>query len=29
VVFEDGSRLPGAVPMEQVEKGLAQAAKRG
>jgi thiol:disulfide interchange protein DsbC len=29
VVFEDGTRLPGAVPVEQVEKGLAQATKRG
>jgi thiol:disulfide interchange protein DsbC len=28
LVFEDGSRVPGAIPLEQVEKGLAQAAKR-
>ncbi len=29
VVFEDGTRVPGAVPLEQVEKALAAAAKRG
>jgi thiol:disulfide interchange protein DsbC len=28
LVFEDGTRVPGAIPLEQVEKGLAQAAKR-
>ena len=29
VVFEDGTRVPGAIPLEQVEKALAAAAKRG
>lgn len=28
LVFEDGTRVPGAIPLEQVEKGLATAAKR-
>ena len=29
VVFEDGSRVPGAIPLEQVEKSLAAASKKG
>ena len=29
VVFEDGSRVPGAIPMEQVEKHLVAASKKG
>jgi thiol:disulfide interchange protein DsbC len=29
VVFEDGSRKPGAIPLEQVERLLAAAAKKG
>jgi thiol:disulfide interchange protein DsbC len=29
IVFEDGSRVPGAIPMEQVEKYLATAGKKG
>ena len=28
-VFEDGTRLPGAVPLDHIEKQLAQAAKKG
>lgn len=28
LVFEDGTRVPGAIPLEQLEKGLAQAGKR-
>jgi thiol:disulfide interchange protein DsbC len=28
-VFEDGTRVPGAVPMEQLEKALATASKKG
>jgi thiol:disulfide interchange protein DsbC len=28
-VFEDGTRLPGAVPLEQLEKALATASKKG
>jgi thiol:disulfide interchange protein DsbC len=29
VVFEDGTRVPGAMPLEQVEKNLAAAGKKG
>jgi thiol:disulfide interchange protein DsbC len=29
VVFEDGTRTPGAMPLEQVEKNLASASKKG
>jgi thiol:disulfide interchange protein DsbC len=29
VVFEDGTRVPGAMPMEQVERNLVAAAKKG
>ncbi len=29
IVFEDGSRVPGAIPMEQVEKYLTTAGKKG
>jgi thiol:disulfide interchange protein DsbC len=28
-VFEDGTRVPGAVPLEQLEKALATASKKG
>jgi thiol:disulfide interchange protein DsbC len=29
VVFEDGSRVPGAMPLDQVERNLAAASKKG
>ena len=29
VVFEDGTRVPGAIPLESLEKNLAAAAKKG
>jgi thiol:disulfide interchange protein DsbC len=29
VFFEDGTRVPGAMPLEQVERGLANAGKKG
>ena len=29
VVFEDGTRVPGAIPLESLEKNLATAAKKG
>jgi thiol:disulfide interchange protein DsbC len=29
VFFEDGTRVPGAMPLEQVERGLASASKKG
>jgi thiol:disulfide interchange protein DsbC len=29
VVFEDGTRVPGAIPLEQLEKNLATAGKKG
>jgi thiol:disulfide interchange protein DsbC len=28
VVFEDGTRVPGAIPLESLEKNLATAAKK-
>jgi thiol:disulfide interchange protein DsbC len=28
LVFEDGTRVPGAIPLEQLEKTLAAAAKK-
>ena len=29
VFFEDGTRVPGAIPLEEVERGLAAATKKG
>ncbi|MEO7851872.1 MAG: DsbC family protein [Rubrivivax sp.] len=29
VFFEDGTRVPGAMPLEQIERGLATASKKG
>jgi hypothetical protein len=29
VVFEDGTRVPGAMPLEALEKALATASKKG
>ena len=29
VVFEDGTRVPGAIPLERIEKALAAASKKG
>jgi thiol:disulfide interchange protein DsbC len=29
VFFEDGTRVPGAIPLEQIERGLVAAAKKG
>jgi thiol:disulfide interchange protein DsbC len=29
VVFEDGTRVPGAIPLESLEKNLATAARKG